>query len=133
MYKYAHALDSGDTAAFLDCFTETASYGSTPSGRMDRGHGEIADFFGRHSHAPEAWHKHLMVEPRITITGDRAGGVSYYALIQTRASGPFISHFGRYLDVFVRCPDGAWRIQSRLNVNEGVAPGDVTPHRDKVH
>ena len=35
-------------------------------------------------------------------------------------AGPLLYSMGQYLDVFVRCPDGRWRIQERHLSREGV-------------
>jgi len=55
MYAYGHALDYGDLAGFLDCWSDTAVLhwtGRPPA----QGHEAIAAQFRAHTHAPDADH-----------------------------------------------------------------------------
>jgi hypothetical protein len=133
LYQYGHTLDYGPEDAFLDCFTETAVW--TQAGRFARpettrrfeGRGGLIKLFRHHTHAPEIYHKHLLVEPRITLHGDEASVESYYVRIDEHPEGAYIRAFGRYRDRVVRCPDGHWRIQQRLTETEGRNRKDFPP------
>lgn len=121
LYAYGHALDYGWRDVWLDCWTETAVL-RWPHAAYT-GHEEIGAAFDGHSHAPERFHKHLLVEPRIRLDGDRATADSYFARLDNGDEGPYVRSFGRYRDVLVRCPDGRWRIQERLAERESLVPG----------
>src|SRR5690242_11694709 len=84
LYQYAHTLDYGPEAEFLDCFIEEGSWERTRARRP----GDVARFEGREGlrrffndpargRAPEVYFKHLVSEPRITFHGDEADVVSY--------------------------------------------------------
>jgi hypothetical protein len=124
LHAYGHTIDYGREAEFLDCWTEDAlldyGYGAARErGETDAadlhfaGREQIAGFFRRHTHAPEKFHKHLMVEPTVLLDGDRATVDSYFARLDAGACGPRVSAYGRYRDVVVRCPDGRWRFAHR--------------------
>jgi ketosteroid isomerase-like protein len=122
LYQYAHSLDYGHEEDFLDCWTETAvweavfeAFRREVSGRPRRetGRDEIAAFYRKHTHAPSRFHKHLLIEPQISVHGDEARVESYFVRIDEHPDGPYIQAFGRYQDVLVRCGDGRWRLQLR--------------------
>lgn len=112
MYNYAHSLDYGDEATFIDCWHEEATLHWTSRGAQ-KGHDAIREGFRWHTHAPDAWHKHFMVEPLITIVGDRATVQSMYTRMDRYENGPQFRSYGRYKDVLVRCKDGRWRFMER--------------------
>jgi ketosteroid isomerase-like protein len=120
LYAYGSALDYGDRDRFLRCFTPDAEYvvdmrinGET--GFTFRGHDELTQYFHDHTHAPDAWHKHITTNPSVTVHGDTADATSYFVRVDAGAeSGPaVVLASGRYLDELTRDEDGAWRIRSR--------------------
>ena len=121
LHQYGHTLDYGPEPEFLDCFTETGVWESHPrrrpgrdtSDRVYTGRAELAAFFRQHTHAPDLYHKHLLVEPLIRIDGDQATVASYYVRIDEHPDGPYIRGFGRYDDLLIRSEDGRWRFQRR--------------------
>ena len=120
MYQYAHALDYGARDEFLDCFTDDGVWTNrfrqqegAPASSYYEGRTGLGQFFDRHTHAPALYHKHLLVEPRITLKGDEAHVISYWVRIDEHADGPYLRGFGRYLDVLLREHDGRWRIKRR--------------------
>lgn len=129
MYRYAHAQYNGDREMFLDCFTEDAEVERTRHGRVVRGRAGIGAWFDMISHAPEEYHKHVLVEPVIDIDGDRAVVSSDFLFVQDCDTGPFISHFGHYTDELERCADGEWRLRRRALKTEATAPGEVAAIR----
>jgi hypothetical protein len=119
---YGRGLDYGLEDVFLDCWLETAVWLGT---EMPRPPGEptlffrvegldaIRDIFSRHSHAPDVYHKHVFFHPLIEIDGDRATSEAYFFRVDDHEVGAYIRIFGRYVDQFVRCADGRWRIAER--------------------
>jgi hypothetical protein len=130
---YGQALDYGEAAEFLDCWTDTAvleyEYGTARDrGETDavdlhfEGRDQIAVFFHEHGHAPARFHKHFLVEPLVVIEGDRGRVDSYFARFDPGSKGPLTSAFGRYRDLVVRCPDGRWRFARRRGEIEACHP-----------
>ena len=78
-----------------------------------------------HTNAPDVYHKHMLMEPTIEIDGDRATALSYFSRFDRSLNGPLVSSFGAYRDVFVRCPDGRWRIKERRAEIEGRVPVEL--------
>lgn len=120
LYQYGHSIDYGWREEWLDCWTRDAVL-RWPHATFS-GHEEIGRAFDEHSHAPDAYHKHFLVEPRVRVDGDRATVDSYFARINDSPSGPVLRSFGRYRDVLVRCPDGHWRISERVAERESLIP-----------
>jgi hypothetical protein len=119
LYRYGDSIDHGYRDEFIDCFTPDADY--VVDMRFDqsigftvRGHDVLGGYFDRHTHAPAAFHKHVTVNPSITVDGPAADVKSYFMRVDSPASGPaVVLASGLYLDRFARCPDGRWRIRSR--------------------
>jgi ketosteroid isomerase-like protein len=88
-----------------------------------RGHAALRAAFANHTHAPQAFHKHIVVEPRIRIDGDRATVEVYFARLDRYESGPAARSMGRYRDVLVRCADARWRFERRVAEREASRPG----------
>jgi ketosteroid isomerase-like protein len=137
LYAYGHCIDYGIEDAFVDCFTEdaTLSYSwdaantVTDTGnagdRRYEGRDEISGFVRNHTNAPDVYHKHALVEPQIELDGDRATATSYFMRLDRSGNGPMMSSFGRYRDVFVRSPDGRWRIKERRGEIESRVPVEL--------
>jgi ketosteroid isomerase-like protein len=120
LYAYAHALDYGDRDEWIDCWTEDAEL--TWPHTTFHGVAEITQAYDDHSHAPQSFHKHVLVEPRVRIDGDRATVASYFARVNNSHHGPVTRSFGRYLDVLARESDGRWRIRQRVAERESIIP-----------
>ncbi|HEY7106605.1 MAG TPA: nuclear transport factor 2 family protein [Acidimicrobiia bacterium] len=120
LYAYGLALDYGDGERFLACFTPDAEYVvemriEGTSGFTFRGHDELTQYFEGHTHAPDAWHKHITTNPSVTVRGSTADATSYFVRVDAGAeSGPaVVLASGRYVDELERGEDGSWRIRSR--------------------
>jgi ketosteroid isomerase-like protein len=120
LYAYGEALDYGNEELFLDCFTPDADY--FVDMRLGRdgsfsfhGHDQLTGYFQGHTHAPDAYHKHVTVNPNVTCTGDVATATSYFLRVDATAeSGPaFVLASGRYVDALIRDAAGKWRIRTR--------------------
>jgi hypothetical protein len=116
LYQYAHGLDYGPEAAFLDVFTPEGSWqrmaGRRPA-RSFAGHVGLTQMYRDHVHAPEYFHKHVVANPWIDIDGDEASARSYLILVAEHPTGPYVRAFSRCTDRLVRCADGRWRISRR--------------------
>lgn len=116
LFAYGHCLDYGDEAGFMDCFAADGELGWSMYPQPLKGHDQIRAGFRRHTHAPDAWHKHMLVQPQISVDGDSALVRSMFFRLDPYIStaGPEIYAFGRYVDTLVRCADGHWRIRNRI-------------------
>lgn len=119
LYGYGHGLDYGLEDAWIDCFTEDAVL-DWPGRALMRGHAELRVGFRAHTHAPAVYHKHVVVEPMVTIDGDTATVHSMFARLDRYPDGPGIRAFGRYRDRLVRGADGRWRFCERYPEIEAV-------------
>lgn len=130
LFRLGHTIDYGDNALWVDGFAEEAEFEMvevSSQGRdvrvRHRGRDALAAFIPGHTHAPEHFHKHVVADPIVTVEGDRAHAESYMARIDKGENGPFLWSIGRYLDDFVRSPDGRWRIVKRtIEVESRFAP-----------
>ena len=121
MYRYAHSIDYGLEAEWVDCFTEDGAFDmrrppdfGTPGNRID-GREALAAFIATHTRAPETWHKHMMVQPRVAVEGDTAKVESFFTrLDEDETLEPYVLVFGRYRDTVQRCDDGLWRFRERI-------------------
>ena len=125
---YGHAIDYGDEASWVDCFTEDGSFDVRARlphqpNRLIQGRDELRAFIAGHTRAPELWHKHLLVEPFVEIDGDSATCASYLAVVMEHEDEPVLRVFGRYRDRLVRCPDGRWRFLERIAEVESMRRG----------
>lgn len=117
LYAYGHSLDYGLEADWLNCWHEEAVL-KWPNREPIKGHAVLTAVFRHHTHAPAAYHKHIVVEPVLRIDGDQATAACYFARLDRYPSGPHARSFGRYIDKLVRCPDGRWRFMERIAERE---------------
>ena len=120
LHRYAHAIDYGDEQGWVDCFTEDGVFDirsrhpHQPK-RVVSGRAELTAFIAGHTRAPDLWHKHLLVEPVVEVTGvDTATCRSYLVVVMEHADEPTLRVFGRYCDRLVRGDDGRWRFRERI-------------------
>src|SRR3954464_11370957 len=83
LYAYGTALDYGDRGLFLDCFTADAEYVvdmriHPANGFQFHGREELGGYFDNHTHAPAAYHKHVTINPSVTVNGAAASATSYF-------------------------------------------------------
>jgi len=124
LHTYGHSIDYGLEEGWVDCFTEDGSFDvrnrldSEP--RVYTGRDELKRYIAGHSRAPYGWHKHVMIEPIISLAGESATCDSYFALLFHHEGAPMVRAFGRYRDRLTRGPDGRWRFAERIAEVESV-------------
>jgi ketosteroid isomerase-like protein len=120
LQAYSHAIDLGEEAAFLDCFTPDATF-EIRSELADypvqthAGNEALAAFIAAHTKPPAVHHKHLYLDSQIVVDGDRATAVAYFVHLVNDGPRPTMISYGRYLDVLIRSDDGRWRILERVS------------------
>ncbi len=121
MHRYAHSIDYGLEAEWVDCFREDGVFDMRRPPDFDRPGNRIAGrtalraFIATHTRAPETWHKHMMVQPRIALEGETAKVESFFTRLDEDETGaPYTLVFGRYRDTVERCADGLWRFRERI-------------------
>ncbi|MGD9998783.1 MAG: nuclear transport factor 2 family protein [Acidimicrobiia bacterium] len=128
LYQYGHSIDYKLEQDYLDCYTADGVFdvrrrAGPVQGHREAGQAQLATYIAGHGGAPERWHKHMLMEPVITIDGDSARARSYWMRIDAAEDGtPYIMGFGRYLDTLTREADGRWRFVERVAEVEGVHP-----------
>ena len=120
LYRYGHAMDYGPDADFVSCFAPGGVWEvrmrRSKGGFICRGRDEIAASLKTQMsvRVPALYAKHIVVDPRIALDGDRASVVSYFLRVEPVQDSPTrIVSSGRYLDQMVRT-DGGWRLQHRI-------------------
>jgi hypothetical protein len=128
LHTYAHAMDYGDEAAWVDCFEPDAVFDvvEVVGGRRvhrEDGHGDLARYVAGYPKPPH-FRKHIVVDPLIHLRGDEADVEAYWLLLQRddEAGTPIVAAFGHYRDHLVK-RDGRWRIAVRLADVEATTAG----------
>jgi hypothetical protein len=120
LHEYAHAMDYGDEARWVDLFTEDAVFDvvEVVGGRRvhrEDGHGDLARYVAGYPKPPH-FRKHIVVDPLIDVAddGESAKVEAYWLLLQRDDENgrPVLSAFGHYDDRWVK-RDGRWRISHR--------------------
>jgi hypothetical protein len=119
LHRYSKAIDLGERAEWVDCFTEDGVFdirSQLPDypGERYAGVSELRAFIETHSSPPQAHHKHLYVDPDIEIEGGEARASAYFVHLIDRVARPAMISYGRYLDLLRYCPDERWRIAKRI-------------------
>lgn len=120
LYRLAHTIDYGEHASWIDCFTEDAEFSMVEMMTREPvvkaqhvGRDKLASFIPNHTSAPDYFHKHLVANPVVKITGDTAYTESYMTRVD-EGDRPFVWSIGRYRDDWVRGDDGRWRVRKRI-------------------
>lgn len=118
LQMYGHALDYGFEDEFVDCWLQDGVLVWPAPHPQYVGHEALRTIFRKHTHAPAPFHKHVVVDPMITLEGDRATVDSMFLRLDDYEDGPQVSSYGRYRDEMRRCPDGRWRFMTRMTERE---------------
>jgi ketosteroid isomerase-like protein len=118
LHAYAHAMDYGDEAAWVDVFTEDAVFDvvEVVGGRRvhrEEGRADLAAYVAAYPKPPH-FRKHIVVDPMIDVDGDTAKVEAYWLLLERNDDNgrPVLSSFGHYDDRWVK-QGGRWRIAHR--------------------
>lgn len=111
--QYCAALDRGDLDGLAELFDEDCSFGMM--GRSYQGRAEILRAWERLACTERPATLHALVNPVITVDGDRATAVSGWAMIDRRGADGFtaVAMAGHYHDSLSRGSDARWRFTSR--------------------
>lgn len=125
--RYANCIDSGDLDAMADLFSHATVYaprvGDDGPDAVRRGSQEVRRGFDglvHDEHGLLGTH-HTVFDSEIQVEGDQASATSFVTVIHD--GKPIIA--GRYLDRFVRGPEG-WRFHERRPHLDLI--GDVSAH-----
>jgi hypothetical protein len=118
IFVIAHAVDYGGEDAFVDSFTPDAVFavylrGEDRPTHVYAGHAGLRARIQNHTRPPELYHKHVYLNPLVTVEGDEARSDCYYLVIAEHAGEPELLAFGRNRDRLARCADGQWRVRER--------------------
>lgn len=130
LYRYAQGLDYGPDADFVDVFTEDGAWRRSTDRfppRSFEGRAALTKMVHDHTHAPEYFHKHVVVNPQVDVDGDSARAVSYLLFVCEHPDGPYVRAFSRCRDRLERCADGRWRIAERRAELEAWSPREFPP------
>lgn len=131
LMRYGNSLDYGDVECLCDCFTDDAIRETRrPDGMVNRWEGAAGtrEFATTHTHAPDKYHKHLVLNSLVEINGDSAQVESYmFRFDASEGEKSTVWGMGRYLDTMRRESDGRWRILRRVTYIEDDWPGRSKP------
>ena len=103
LYRYNHAIDSGDAHGWAGTFTADGVF--DVAGQVRSGRDELAAFAaGVHGY------RHTVVNPVVNVAGDAATVRAYWVVYQ----GTAVAAVGTYADEVVRTP-GGWRFAKRVS------------------
>ena len=121
IHEYAHAMDSGDEAAWVAAFTDDAVFdvvevvGGKRVHRED-GRDDLAAYIAQYPKPPD-FRKHVVVDPVIHVDLDAgtATVAAFWLLLarEEQTGHPITTAFGRYRDRWAKV-DGRWRIRERF-------------------
>jgi hypothetical protein len=130
LYSYAHGLDYGPEDEFVDVFTADGEWRRVPSTLPERafsGVSGLRTMYRDHTHAPDYFHKHVVVNAVVKVNGDQASARSYLVFVPADKDGPYVRAFSRCNDELVRCKDGRGRIHRRRAELEAWAEREFPP------
>lgn len=118
VYAVAHAVDYGDEDGFVNSFTPEGRFlvllhGSDEPTHVYDGHAGLRARIENHTRPPELFHKHIYLNPVVSIEGESATCDTYFLVFSEHRDEPVLLAFGRDRDKMVRCADGVWRIVER--------------------
>lgn len=116
--RYTRALDAGEVAVIVDCFTPDGSLVS-PAVGAHAGHAAIRAFAERFARYREKGNqlRHVISNLVAEIEGDRARASCYLTVFLTRDGASRLLAPGLY-ECELRKADGVWRFQNRVVVHD---------------
>jgi len=115
LHRATRALGYGPPEDWADCFTPEGTYKETAPEFVDRysGFDELKRYAADCNEGSPAL-RHWIMAPDIEIHGDTARVTSVMgAFDSTPEANLHVALVGRFIDEFVRCADGRWRIAAR--------------------
>jgi uncharacterized protein (TIGR02246 family) len=103
MYRYNHAIDSGDAAGWAATFTPDGVF--DVAGQLMSGQDELIAFA-----ESVRGYRHTVVNPVIDVAGDAATVRAYFVVFK----GTALAAIGSYQDEVLRTP-GGWRFAKRVS------------------
>jgi uncharacterized protein (TIGR02246 family) len=116
--RYTCALDAGDAATVIDCFTEDGTLVSPAVGEHT-GRAAITAFAHRFARfqAGGSQLRHVVSNLIMSVDGDRAQATCYLTVFLTKNGTSRLLAPGRY-DCELRRTDGQWRFQRRVVLHD---------------
>ena len=123
LYRYGHALDSGDAEGFAALFTDDGTFSDLD--HSVAGHDGLAGLVtDHHRDHPEAiTSQHWLQSPVITGDGDRAEVDAYVIVFKkSEGAGATPAVMGTYHDELVKHPDRGWLFEHRMVARPATRP-----------
>lgn len=120
--NYAHGMDKGDKARFMDCWTDDARYIIGGAWGEFAGKPAIAEAFNAFQYAFYEMHHFTTGHQILSIDGDTATGQCDAYVAGTDSGGTAISAAASYNDSYRRDVDGKWRFSSRQIIIHFLVP-----------
>jgi 3-phenylpropionate/cinnamic acid dioxygenase small subunit len=109
--RSARAIDSGDSLAWAECFTEDGVL-RTSRPREVRGRSALTAFAAEWHASLSAQRRHVTWHHLVDAEDDELVGTCYAAILRTTPAGVEAEFTAVYRDRFVRVDD-AWRLRER--------------------
>jgi SnoaL-like domain len=125
--RAAQMIDLADPDGWLDCYAADGIFRFQASPRgpdvfVLQGTEALRDWFVDHrATLPAGRQTHLLVNPRVTLEGDRIKATSTYFTLLDSGGAVLVASSGLWLDELVCGEDGQWKIRERCAVR--IMPG----------
>ncbi len=117
LYRYGHCIDYGLEQEWVNLFAEDGVFEirnrKVNTVHRLEGREALAKFIANHTKAPIKYHKHLVNEPLINISSNKATVESYFVRLDESQDKAYIRSFGRYHDQLVKS-NGRWCFKQRI-------------------
>jgi uncharacterized protein (TIGR02246 family) len=113
--QLAHLADDGELETYIECFTETASWGGGGQPVLNGREDILKGARGRRESGvtgPGSGARHVVTTSYVQVLGDRATAKSVFHFYTDLDSQPQLRAMGVYLDEF-RLEDQRWRLHVR--------------------
>jgi hypothetical protein len=127
-YRYCYYNDVDDIEKLMTCFSRDCQV-NMGLGREANGKAEVEALF-RKSHSIIEFSSHMVTNPIIDVNGDKATGV-WYVLVPNTRYGTAVWTHARYEEDYVR-EDGEWKISKEVINMFFVTPYDKGWQKERV-